>query len=553
MPRLPSLPSQSSGGTASARGCSPSPSPRYGCRPNRVAPRTPSAAASANPTPSSSAGPLLDGLLAPDTPAAPAPAAAPAAAAGCARGASSGSSLSDNMRCYLAQYCRFQQSSSPSLSADCGMSPAPPQAPKAAQVRAPSWMDDDSADGAPPPAAPAPLWRLPPKQEMPATPPPPPRPSWHVPAPKGRAGVVVGSKGVRVRANQDLDAALLQELPASTRVVVAEVCGRRARIVSPVRGWVSLASASGQPLIKLEPEAAPPLTPPSPTPRTPPPPPNTAPPPSRTPPPLTPVMGTPRRPAPRSAAAATPCPPSAAAWRRARLPLARAAFDEFNAACFRSALPEIELVWAARLTRTAGRCVFKGGKARRWALIELSCKVLDSEERLRATLLHEMCHAAAWIIDGVSKPPHGAAFCRWARQAMAATGMRITVCHNYQVHRPIVYRCVECGHNYRRHSKSIDVARQRCGICRGHLELQGRFSAGGTPAKQRAASGFSLFVKEHIGQVIAGGTPRGEAMRVVAARWEATKKQQQRASGDSLTMTPPSRVLDVEGSDEDMC
>ena len=30
--------------------------------------------------------------------------------------------------------------------------------------------------------------------------------------------------------------------------------------------------------------------------------------------------------------------------------------------------------------------------------IELSTKVLDSSDRLRDTLIHEMCHAAAWVI-----------------------------------------------------------------------------------------------------------------------------------------------------------
>ena len=32
----------------------------------------------------------------------------------------------------------------------------------------------------------------------------------------------------------------------------------------------------------------------------------------------------------------------------------------------------------------------------RVATIELSTKVIDDEERLRSTLLHEMCHAAQW-------------------------------------------------------------------------------------------------------------------------------------------------------------
>lgn len=59
-------------------------------------------------------------------------------------------------------------------------------------------------------------------------------------------------------------------------------------------------------------------------------------------------------------------------------------------------------------------------------------KVLDNEERTRRvggiyllaphegcafmhvtdvqTLLHELCHVAAWLIDGELRPPHGARF-----------------------------------------------------------------------------------------------------------------------------------------------
>lgn len=41
------------------------------------------------------------------------------------------------------------------------------------------------------------------------------------------------------------------------------------------------------------------------------------------------------------------------------------------------------------------------------ARIELSTKVLDNEAKLRRTLVHEMCHAAAWLLDHTAKPPHG--------------------------------------------------------------------------------------------------------------------------------------------------
>eukprot|EP00804_Cyclotella_cryptica_P009637 CCRYP_006303-RA/>CCRYP_006303-RA protein AED:0.49 eAED:0.29 QI:0/0/0/1/0/0/2/0/162 len=40
----------------------------------------------------------------------------------------------------------------------------------------------------------------------------------------------------------------------------------------------------------------------------------------------------------------------------------------------------------------------------RVATIELATKVIDNEERLRLMLLHEMCHAASWLVDGVPRP-----------------------------------------------------------------------------------------------------------------------------------------------------
>lgn len=42
-----------------------------------------------------------------------------------------------------------------------------------------------------------------------------------------------------------------------------------------------------------------------------------------------------------------------------------------------------------------------GFRGRRFARVELSAKVLDTPVKLRRTLLHEMCHLAAWLL-----PPH---------------------------------------------------------------------------------------------------------------------------------------------------
>ena len=45
-------------------------------------------------------------------------------------------------------------------------------------------------------------------------------------------------------------------------------------------------------------------------------------------------------------------------------------------------------------------------------------KVIDEHHRLRHTLLHEMCHAAQWLVDGKINPPHGSLFKKWANHAM---------------------------------------------------------------------------------------------------------------------------------------
>jgi predicted SprT family Zn-dependent metalloprotease len=76
---------------------------------------------------------------------------------------------------------------------------------------------------------------------------------------------------------------------------------------------------------------------------------------------------------------------------------------------FNNKLPlDLSIKWSKRLLTTAGITIMKltkeGYKETR---IELSIKVVDNEERLRNTLLHEMCHAAAFYIDGERKPPHG--------------------------------------------------------------------------------------------------------------------------------------------------
>jgi predicted SprT family Zn-dependent metalloprotease len=233
-------------------------------------------------------------------------------------------------------------------------------------------------------------------------------------------------------------------------------------------------------------------------------------------------------------------------------------YREFNRDGFGGALPErFEITWNAKLLTTAGLTHYRkvtrsSGVSEYHARIELSTKVLDTAEKLEATLLHEMCHAAAWLLDHCAKPPHGSVFKKWAERAMRAYPVvRVDTCHSYQIHQPYKYRCTQswCLQEYGRHSKSIDVAAKACGVCNGALEFLGKFNADGTKAEEKKATAFSLFVKEHFGSVkerLPAGTPHKLVMQELSARWKSgggTEKKTRAGDADAAGALEGMRAL----------
>jgi hypothetical protein len=80
----------------------------------------------------------------------------------------------------------------------------------------------------------------------------------------------------------------------------------------------------------------------------------------------------------------------------------------FNAAIFGGRLPLTlaAVTWNAKLKTTAGltyssRSMGRDGALLYAARIELSKRVVDDAAKLRQTLCHELCHAAAWLVRGV--------------------------------------------------------------------------------------------------------------------------------------------------------
>ncbi|EEC47745.1 predicted protein, partial [Phaeodactylum tricornutum CCAP 1055/1] len=188
---------------------------------------------------------------------------------------------------------------------------------------------------------------------------------------------------------------------------------------------------------------------------------------------------------------------SRATFRRIRASLAQTNFEKFDRDAFHDLLlSEVTLSWSNKLRTTAGltrmrKTTRQGSPTKYTAVIELSTKVIDNPFRLSSTLMHEMCHAAAWVVDHVAKPPHGKCFKKWAKHAMSSfPDIMVTTTHDYEIQYKYAWACTtpKCGVIIRRHSRSVDPFKQVCGRCKGALmEIE---------VPDELPSAYNIFVKE---------------------------------------------------------
>ncbi|XP_034740216.1 acidic repeat-containing protein [Etheostoma cragini] len=201
-------------------------------------------------------------------------------------------------------------------------------------------------------------------------------------------------------------------------------------------------------------------------------------------------------------------------------------YQLYNTSVFDSKLPiDMSVTWNKKMRKTAGYCITgqERGGGSRYARIELSEKVCDCADRLRDTLIHEMCHAATWLINGV-RDGHGNFWKLYARKSTLAHPElpMVTRCHSYDIKYKFQYQCTRCKNTIGRHSKSLDTQKFACAICTGQLVLL-------TPAKPRAPTPFANFVKENFGTVRQelAGQSHGEVMRKLSADFASKTKLSQ--------------------------
>ncbi|KAF1808498.1 hypothetical protein P152DRAFT_405397 [Eremomyces bilateralis CBS 781.70] len=220
----------------------------------------------------------------------------------------------------------------------------------------------------------------------------------------------------------------------------------------------------------------------------------------------------------------------------------------------------VKIVWSKNLQVTAGRArwrkdldknkISRGEETeeRHVASIELAEKVIDDADRLRNVVAHEFCHLATYMVSGVKNNPHGKEFKYWGSQCSKAfrdQNIIVTTKHSYEISYKYIWECVECGYEYKRQSKSVDINRHSCGICKARLVQ--------TKPVPRAASGkvseYQLFVKENFRRLKAehSNLTHGEVMEKMGKLYRERKKEAavtQRSNIDALTHQLDVVVLD---------
>ncbi|XP_065581519.1 uncharacterized protein LOC136040964 isoform X2 [Artemia franciscana] len=161
-------------------------------------------------------------------------------------------------------------------------------------------------------------------------------------------------------------------------------------------------------------------------------------------------------------------------------------------------------------------------------------QVCDRASRVRDTLLHEMCHAAVWLVYNV-RDKHGPFWKSWAQIASVRFPEipLVSRCHAYEISTKFIYKCNRCDYSTGRHSKSINIDTHRCPYCRSSLTLlvnatPSKANNGETPMKvevktPRAPNPFALFVKENYGSIKKKGMKHADVMQTLSKNFALAK------------------------------
>jgi len=112
----------------------------------------------------------------------------------------------------------------------------------------------------------------------------------------------------------------------------------------------------------------------------------------------------------------------------------------FDVLLFGGKLETLEVLWNRSLLTSAGKTKLYRETGR--CVIELNPKLLDTDDKVKNTLVHEMCHAAVFLIDKDYNNGHGTKWLRWVEKAKASdSSLDINVYHKYKSPYSFFYVC----------------------------------------------------------------------------------------------------------------
>lgn len=225
----------------------------------------------------------------------------------------------------------------------------------------------------------------------------------------------------------------------------------------------------------------------------------------------------------------------------------------------------VKLVWNKTLNTTAGRANWKREsitthedgtstkRHRHHASIELAEKVIDDEDRLVNVIAHEFCHLANFMISNVRDNPHGKEFKEWAKKVTRAFNHRninVTTKHAYAIDYKYIWTCVSCGHEFKRHSKSIDPAKHRCGSCKAELMQTKPVVRQKDPNK--GPSEYQVFMKENFQRIKRENDGKGhkEIMEILGKEYREHKAKKATVIAAESDLTSVTRAIETIALDD---
>ncbi|XP_014288273.1 putative uncharacterized protein DDB_G0282133 [Halyomorpha halys] len=145
-------------------------------------------------------------------------------------------------------------------------------------------------------------------------------------------------------------------------------------------------------------------------------------------------------------------------------------FKLYNKEIFNEKLPPLEIKWSGHLTTTSGITkssskITKNGKIRQ-STIKLSKTVVDDASKVRDVLLHELCHAANWLIDEQAGG-HGPLFKKWVNKIWIKFPEvpKVKTTHSYELKWKYRYKCSYCS--YELGKMKLSLTETSCRLCGG--------------------------------------------------------------------------------------